>query len=256
MEVLSTIFFNGDNAVLFKAYNAAQKNMGDVLKTATNPAFRSKYADLSAVVEAVIPAFLDAGFMVFQNPTYEKELQIVHIDLLLGHESGGFIQARLSIPVSKHDAQGVGSAVTYGRRYQLLAISGAAPEDDDGNGASEKPKPQPKQAQVATKSSAKPSEEPPFNIIEEDMIFDTISDAFEWFSINHKNFANASNKTDVERTFTVMFDKVVALYANIESLTGDYNAFRNIVSEQPMYAAVKPNIVKIISNKYNELKGN
>jgi hypothetical protein len=54
------------------------------------------------------------------------------------HSSGEFISSEMQIPVSKHDAQGYGSALTYARRYALCAFVGIAPEDDDGNGASAK----------------------------------------------------------------------------------------------------------------------
>lgn len=121
---------------VFTAYAKAQTQMGDVLKGATNPAFKSKYADLAAVVEAVTPAFNANGFAVIQSAEFDGEYAAV--TTLLAHTSGGWVKSRLKLKPTKADPQGVGSALTYSRRYSLLAMSGAAPEDDDGNAASVK----------------------------------------------------------------------------------------------------------------------
>lgn len=131
---LRAIEFEGDKKALFCAYLAAQKEMGDLLKTSTNPAFKSKYADLAAVIEAVLPALHNNGFALMQPPHSDGAL--VEVETLLLHESGGYVRSVLGLRPSKQDPQGVGSAVTYGRRYALQAIAGIAPEDDDGNAAS------------------------------------------------------------------------------------------------------------------------
>jgi hypothetical protein len=113
----------------------AQKAFGPALKTNTNPHFRSKYADLSACVEAVIDALNDNGIALVQR-THECETG-VSVETVFLHESGEMIQSgKLHVPASKQDAQGYGSALTYARRYSLMAACGIAPEDDDGNAAS------------------------------------------------------------------------------------------------------------------------
>jgi len=117
-----------------KALVAAQKATYPVYKQATNPAFRSKYADLAAVVEATIPALNDAGISVLQMPDFDGEQLI--LTTVLMHVSGDSLTHVMRMPVSKRDPQGIGSATTYARRYSLLAMTGAAPEDDDGNAAS------------------------------------------------------------------------------------------------------------------------
>lgn len=121
-----------------KALIVAQGNMGDVRKTATNPAFRSKYADLAAVVEAVLPALQAAGIAVIQNPSciFDESGAIVTVETIFAHESGEWLGAELAIRPTKSDPQAIGSAITYGRRYSLLSLAGVAPEDDDGNSAS------------------------------------------------------------------------------------------------------------------------
>ena len=120
---------------LYQAFIAAQKAFGPALKTSTNPHFRSRYADLSACVEAVIDALNSNGIGLIQT-THECETGVT-VETLLVHESGQTITSgRLHVPASKQDAQGYGSALTYARRYSLMAICGIAPEDDDGNRAS------------------------------------------------------------------------------------------------------------------------
>lgn len=116
----------------------AQKQFGPALKTASNPHFRSKYADLSACVEAVIDALNENGIFLTQCLSDHPEGVVVETVFL--HESGERMDCgKLFVPASKKDAQGFGSAETYARRYSLMAACGIAPEDDDGNAASKKP---------------------------------------------------------------------------------------------------------------------
>lgn len=134
--ILSPLIWEGDRAPLAKAFVAAQKEMEGIKKAATNPAFKSKYADLAHVVEGVTPALNKAGVGVMQFPSYDGDLVGVTTTLL--HESGSSVTATLHLRPSKADPQGCGSAITYARRYALLAITGCAPEDDDGNAASQR----------------------------------------------------------------------------------------------------------------------
>lgn len=116
----------------------AQKGFSPALKTSTNPHFRSKYADLSACVEAVIDSLNDNGIALIQNQHECSDGVIIETVFL--HESGEQYSAgKLHVPASKADPQGYGSALTYARRYSLMAACGIAPEDDDGNAASKKP---------------------------------------------------------------------------------------------------------------------
>lgn len=116
------------------AFVKAQRAFGPALKTNTNPAFRSRYADLSACVEAVVDALNNAGIALMQQ-THEC-LDGVIVETMFVHESGETMSSgRLHVPATKHDAQGYGSALTYARRYSLMAACGIAPEDDDGNAA-------------------------------------------------------------------------------------------------------------------------
>lgn len=113
----------------------AQKAFGPALKTSTNPHFRSKYADLSACVEAVIDALNDNGIFLLQK-NYDCPDGIM-VETVFVHESGEMLECGIvHFPATKKDPQGYASALTYGRRYSLMAACGIAPEDDDGNMAS------------------------------------------------------------------------------------------------------------------------
>jgi hypothetical protein len=118
----------------------AQKAFGPALKTATNPHFKSRYADLSACVEAVIGGLNDNGIALIQRNSLDDAG--VTVETVFLHESGEMLECgKLHVPAAKHDPQGYGSALTYARRYSLMAACGIAPEDDDGNAGS---KPAPK----------------------------------------------------------------------------------------------------------------
>ena len=131
---MGSLQWDGDRAAFAKAFVAAQKATEAVKKASTNPAFRSKYADLAGVVEAVVPALNENGIAVMQAPAFDGRK--VSVTTTLIHESGASVTSVLDLAPSKSDPQGVGSATTYARRYALLAMTGAAPEDDDGNAAS------------------------------------------------------------------------------------------------------------------------
>ena len=116
-----------------KALAAAQQEMDGALKQSENPHFRSKYADLGNVIDACMPALNKHGIAVVQ-PIESTELGSV-VKTVLIHESGESLSCSVPLILGKQDMQGFGSAVTYARRYGLMAMAGIAPEDDDGNQA-------------------------------------------------------------------------------------------------------------------------
>ena len=116
----------------------AQRQFAPALKNATNPHFRSKYVDLASCVDSVIGALNDNGIFLFQTTTEHPDGVICETSFL--HESGERLDCgKLFFPSPKHDPQGFMSCLTYIRRASLMAATGQAPEDDDGNAAS-KPK--------------------------------------------------------------------------------------------------------------------
>ena len=116
----------------------AQKAFAPALKNAVNPHFRSKYVDLASCVDSVIGALNDNGIFLFQTTTEHPDGVICETSFL--HESGERLDCgKLFFPSPKHDPQGFMSCLTYIRRASLMAATGQAPEDDDGNAAT-KPK--------------------------------------------------------------------------------------------------------------------
>ena len=116
----------------------AQKAFGPALKTSTNPHFKSRYADLSTCVEAVMDSLNDNGIALIQK-CYDCANGVM-VETMFLHESGEMLECGIiHVPAAKQDPQGYGSALTYARRYSLMAACGIAPEDDDGNAASRKP---------------------------------------------------------------------------------------------------------------------
>ena len=113
----------------------AQRGFAPALKTSLNPHFRSKYVDLAGCIEAVVDALNGAGIALIQR-TFEDNTGVT-VETVFVHESGEMLECgKLHVPASKQDPQGYGSALTYARRYSLMAAAGIAPEDDDGNAAS------------------------------------------------------------------------------------------------------------------------
>jgi hypothetical protein len=121
-------------AKLGTALAKAQAEIENAQKTATNPHFKSKYADLAEIINTVRPTLTKFGLSVVQIPGFAEG--VVTVETMLLHESGEWIKGTAGAPASKQDAQGVGSAVTYLRRYSLAAVCAIAQEDDDGNAAS------------------------------------------------------------------------------------------------------------------------
>lgn len=137
-----------------KAFVAAKKEFSPLLKEKTNPHFRTKYADLGACLEAVDDALLNHGIAVYQE-THESDSGVT-VETVFLHESGESLRAgKLHVPATKNDPQGFGSALTYARRYSLMAACGIAADDDDGNRArptapqQAQPLQQPRQAKPA-----------------------------------------------------------------------------------------------------------
>jgi hypothetical protein len=128
-------------AELATALAKAQAQLGPAIKDKTNPAFKSRYADLTAVWDACRKPLSDNGLSVVQMPV-DAEPGRVALTTILLHASGQYLSSTVSTRIVKDDPQGVGSALTYLRRYTLAACVGiVADEDDDGNHASQPSQP-------------------------------------------------------------------------------------------------------------------
>lgn len=146
-------------AQLAEAMAVAQGEMENATKNATNPHFKSNYADLAEVLNTVRPVLSRNGISVTQFPSFGDGL--VHVETVIAHKSGEWMSEKCSAPAQKNDAQGVGSAISYLRRYSLAAICGIAQEDDDANAASKgKTTPPPTQKPAAKATPAPPATKP------------------------------------------------------------------------------------------------
>ena len=122
-----------DISNLAGALAKAQGMMGGVAKGKVNPFYKSKYADISDCLDACLPALSKNGLAISQGNRFCNTTGY-YITTTLLHESGQWLKSEIRIPLTnKKDAQEIGSACTYGRRYGLTAMVGLAQIDDDGN---------------------------------------------------------------------------------------------------------------------------
>lgn len=172
----------------------AQASMKPAVKDATNPAFRSKYADLAAVWDACRGPLTANGLTVWQDVTTEADGIAVRTRLV--HTSGQWVEfGPLVVPLSKHDAHGVGSATSYGKRYGLSAAVGiVAEDDDDGNAAAQNAKP----------AAAKAAPKKPFNYdawrdalaAAADNGLAVLAETWKGASAEYRNYFNATETKD------------------------------------------------------------
>lgn len=151
-------------AKIAPALVAAQGKIGPISKDAKNPAFRSRYATLDAIMDAVRPVLTANGLALVQGVTVpetnaEGKLVGITVQTKVVHSSGEWMSSVVPVPVGKADAHGLGSALSYGRRYGVSALLAlTTDEDDDGNTAalqSSRP------GGPSAKSSAKEQTPPP-----------------------------------------------------------------------------------------------
>ena len=124
-------------ADLSAALSKAQMIMEGAVKGKVNPAFKSRYADLASVWDACREPLASNGLSVIQMPGPVENGQM-SLTTQINHSSGQWVRETMTIPLSKVDAQGYGSATSYARRYALAAFVGVSPDDDDGNAASKR----------------------------------------------------------------------------------------------------------------------
>ena len=120
---------------LSKAMLAVQSAVTTVLRDATNPHFKNRYATLENVVAAIRPPCIASGLIVIQA-VGEPSGGLIPVETRIVHaESGEWMKSTIALPATKPDAQGFGSAITYACRYSLMSLFNLPPADDDGNAA-------------------------------------------------------------------------------------------------------------------------
>jgi hypothetical protein len=123
---------------IYAALAAAQSEFGKVTKGATNPAFKSKYADLSDVASVVIPVMNAHGCAVLHYMAWTCDTQCMRTEFYHAASSTS-VFCDVPLIVDKGNMQAMKSATTYAKRIGLESLSGIAPEDDDGNAAAKAP---------------------------------------------------------------------------------------------------------------------
>jgi len=140
-KIESAIETSATIGALAAALAKTQAEMRGAIKDAQNPHLKNKYADLASAWAAWQPHGPKNGLAIVQLPGTVSDGTNVTVTIvtMLTHSSGEWIRGTLAMPVKaergRSDAQALGSAVTYGRRYGMMAVCGLAAEDDDGNGA-------------------------------------------------------------------------------------------------------------------------
>lgn len=119
-------------ALLAKALVTCQGKLRNVHKDSTNPHYKSKYANLPDVLDLIRPVLTECGLSLFQMPVECGDTAC--LTTVLMHESGEHISSMMALRPVKHDPQGVGSALTYARRYAAMSMLGIAGTDDDDDG--------------------------------------------------------------------------------------------------------------------------
>jgi hypothetical protein len=175
---------------LAAALAKAQGEVGTVTKDSANPFFKSNYASLAAVWEATRPILSKYQLSVVQMPSHDEAGYYVETQLM--HSSGQWIRSRTYMKPVKDDPQGIGSLISYARRYALQAVTMICPDDDDGEVAMgrtapqkpvEAPKPAPKvetpKVKVAkpTEPAKEVEEKPKFNGASHQELFQKLMEA-------------------------------------------------------------------------------
>jgi len=168
----------------------AQKEITFAAKDSQNPHFKSTYANLETVIEA-IKGPLNKHDIVFMQTFSPSSPGFLALTTRLLHTSGEWIEDQMTVPLQKNDAQGYGSAATYSRRYALAAITGLYQADDDGQEAA-KPQPKPAPAKVDV------------------MALLAAMDAAETVGELQETFAHAWRESKHDKTVKAHYDKLKA----------------------------------------------
>ena len=122
---------------IYQKLHLAKQSMGKVIKNATNPHLKRNYADINSIIDTVEPILLDHGLLLIQ-PVKDDKVYTIVVDV----ENGDRFESFMTLPPIT-DAQKLGGAITYFRRYTLVSLLSLQAVDDDGHEASKAPKAKP-----------------------------------------------------------------------------------------------------------------
>jgi len=149
--------------ILAKSLAVVQGKLEGAKKDSENTFIHNRYADLASVWDACRELLSSNGLCVVQASSIVEGRSFV-LDTILLHESGQWISGQLSVPLTKEDPQGLGSAMTYARRYSLMAMVGICPEDDDAESATKR---EPALKKANPKQVQNPEAKPTFAALDE-----------------------------------------------------------------------------------------
>ena len=220
MEATTMMDTSHSSPELFASFLAAQSEIENATKNAKNPFHKSQYADLNEVLGVVKPAFVKHKLAFMQFPSFDGSL--ASITTLVANDKGAFISFTSSCVPAKSDAQAIGAASTYLRRYALAGLAGIYQEDDDGNSARHDRKPTPAKAQEKLKP-ANPHMEA-INTMREYMIEGALacgvvgskSDGVKWFNTLAKTASEKIGKTTaaMDAKEFEQFQRILTEYAD------------------------------------------
>lgn len=196
--------------IVLKNVMLAKKQMGSVVKKdAANPFHKSKYATLGAHLELCESALDENGLILFHTINEINEKSIL-IATLCHVESGQWIKSYLPLPNPKNDSQGLGSAITYMRRYSINSLLGLTAEDDDGESACIREKKDNKTFKVKQidLKEEKEKQENPLDFITEDQVKE-LAELFSACGDTYKsNFLKHFQITTLDGLMKSQFDLV------------------------------------------------
>lgn len=171
--------------------------------------YRYRYASLASVLESVREPLAKAGLAIFQTPHFSEQGRL-NVTLLLMHKSGQYLEDTFSMPVAQQTPQGIGSIISYARRYQLLSCLGLATDDDDAQVAEQAAKSTGRQTNPSRSSANKPSALPilpeqqrEISKICETNGFDAEATAQQWYKNEVSNLTQAQ-AIDMVKALTEM----------------------------------------------------
>ncbi len=204
---------------------SAQKKIGAASKESVNPFFKSKYADLGAVMECCKQALNESGISVLQPVVIENNIACVETTLL--HESGEFITGCQPIVCKQeHDPQAQGSAITYARRYSLQSMLFIPAEDDDGNKATNGNSQHQQKQPAPTKQPAKSAQPPTPEIFEMHGVIDSVevkgSDNAKVFVYTLNNGGKCGTYSETQHSEWCRYINCEVKFYCVKSKNGNY----------------------------------